>query len=138
MPQYAFHGWQLLAGIPLGLLATLIVVVLGVLMQVLTTMFGRLKVPDVVKPAIGGAVFGLVGVALPLTMFTGSDQLKTVLEDGTTLGLGLLGVIIVAKMLTFAISGASGFIGGPIFPRSSSAEARACSCTSSSPACRSV
>ena len=85
-------------------------------MQVLTRMFARMQVPAIVKPVIGGAVFGLVGVVLPLTMFTGSAQLKTVLADGGTLGLGLLGVIIVAKMFTFAISGASGFIGGPIFP----------------------
>ena len=61
-------------------------------------------------------VFGLVGVALPLTMFTGSEQLKTVLNDAGTLGLGLLAVLVIAKMLTFAVSQASGFVGGPIFP----------------------
>ena len=32
------------------------------------------------KSTLGGVVFGVVGVALPLTMFTGSDQLKTVLQ----------------------------------------------------------
>jgi H+/Cl- antiporter ClcA len=61
-------------------------------------------------------VFGIVGVALPLTMFTGTNQLKTVLHDATTLGLGLLAATLIAKMLTFAVSQASGFIGGPIFP----------------------
>ena len=61
-------------------------------------------------------MFGIVGVALPLTMFTGSDQLKTVLNDAGTLGVGLLVAIVIAKMLTFAVSQASGFIGGPIFP----------------------
>jgi H+/Cl- antiporter ClcA len=61
-------------------------------------------------------VFGLVGVALPLTLFTGSDQLKTVLKDAGTLGLGLLAAVLIAKMLTFAVSQASGFVGGPIFP----------------------
>jgi H+/Cl- antiporter ClcA len=61
-------------------------------------------------------VFGLVGVALPLTMFSGSDQLKTVLKDAGNLGLGLLVAILIAKMLTFAVSQGSGFVGGPIFP----------------------
>ena len=61
-------------------------------------------------------MFGLVGVALPLTMFSGSDQLKTVLTDAGTLGLGLLVAILIAKMLTFAVSQGSGFVGGPIFP----------------------
>jgi H+/Cl- antiporter ClcA len=75
-----------------------------------------MKVPTMVKPLIGGAVFGLIGVVLPLTMFTGSSQLKTVLHDSGTLGVGLLAVVIIAKMVTFAVSGASGFVGGPIFP----------------------
>ncbi len=116
VPQYTFHDWQLVAAIPLGLFATVIVVLLGACMQTVTRLFNRAKVPSVVKPLIGGAVFGLVGVLLPLTMFTGSAQLKTVLDDAGTLGVGLLGAVILAKMLTFAVSGASGFVGGPIFP----------------------
>ena len=79
-------------------------------------LFGRLKLPGVVKSTLGGAIFGLVGVALPLTLFTGSDQLNTVLTDAGTLGLGLLVALLIGKMLTFGVSQASGFIGGPIFP----------------------
>jgi H+/Cl- antiporter ClcA len=65
---------------------------------------------------LGGVVFGIVGVALPLTLFTGTDQLKTVLKDAGTLGAGLLIVVVIAKLLTFAVSQESGFVGGPIFP----------------------
>ena len=65
---------------------------------------------------LGGALFGLIGVALPLTLFTGSAQLKDVVRDAGTLGLGLLVAIVVAKILTFAVSMGSGFVGGPIFP----------------------
>jgi H+/Cl- antiporter ClcA len=53
---------------------------------------------------------------LPLTLFTGSDQLKSVIRDAGTLGLGLLVVIVFAKILAFAVSLGSGFVGGPIFP----------------------
>ena len=116
VPQYMFHDWQLLAAIPLGLFATIVVVLLGAAVQVMTRISGQMKVPTMVKPLIGGAVFGLIGVILPLTLFTGSSQLKTVLHDAGTLGVGLLGVVILAKMVTFAVSGASGFVGGPIFP----------------------
>ena len=38
------------------------------------------------------------------------------LKDAGTLGLGLLGAVVIAKMLTFAVSQGSGFVGGPIFP----------------------
>ena len=85
-------------------------------MTLASRLFGRLKLPGIVKSTLGGVVFGLVGVALPLTMFTGSDQLKTVLHDAGTLGVGLLVAVLIAKMLTFAVSQGSGFIGGPIFP----------------------
>jgi H+/Cl- antiporter ClcA len=116
VPQYTFHDWQLLAGVPLGLFAVIVVTVLAVFIKGATELFGRLKVPAIAKPVLGGAVFGIVGVALPLTLFTGSDQLKTVLADAGTLGLGVLIATLIAKMLTFAVSQESGFVGGPIFP----------------------
>jgi H+/Cl- antiporter ClcA len=116
VPPYNFEDWQLLAGIPLGLFAALLVTLLVAFMRLASRLFGRLKLPGIAKSTLGGVVFGLVGVALPLTMFSGSDQLKTVLKDAGTLGLGLLIAILVAKMLTFAVSQGSGFVGGPIFP----------------------
>jgi H+/Cl- antiporter ClcA len=69
-----------------------------------------------VKSTIGGVLFGVVGVALPLTMFTGSTQLKTVLSHEAVLGFALLAVLVIAKMVTFSVSVGSGFVGGPIFP----------------------
>jgi chloride channel protein, CIC family len=116
VPSYKFKDWQLLAGIPLGLFAALVVTLLAGFMLVAARLFTRLKAPAVAKSTLGGVVFGVVGVILPLTMFSGSDQLKSVLHEAGTLGLGLLVAILVAKMLTFAVSQGSGFVGGPIFP----------------------
>jgi H+/Cl- antiporter ClcA len=116
VPPYKFEDWQLLAGIPLGLFAAVLVTLLAVFVKLASVLFGRLKLPDIAKSTLGGVVFGLVGVALPLTLFTGSDQLKTVIKDAGTLGAGLLVVLVIAKMLTFAVSQESGFVGGPIFP----------------------
>ena len=116
VPSYKFEVWQLLAGVPLGLFAALVVTLLVGFMMGAARLFGRLKAPAIAKSTLGGVVFGIVGVALPLTMFSGSDQLKTVLDDAGTLGLGLLAAVVIAKMVTFAVSQASGFVGGPIFP----------------------
>jgi H+/Cl- antiporter ClcA len=116
VPPYKFEDWQLLAGVPLGLFAALLVTLLAGFMMGAARLFGRLKAPAIAKSTLGGVVFGIVGVALPLTMFSGGDQLKTVLKDAGTLGLGLLAAILIAKMLTFAVSEGSGFVGGPIFP----------------------
>jgi len=116
VPKYKFEDWQLLAGVPLGLFAALVVTLLVGFVMAATRLFGRLKAPAIAKSTLGGVVFGIVGVALPLTMFSGSDQLTTVLKGAGTLGLGLLAAILIAKMLTFAVSQGSGFVGGPIFP----------------------
>jgi H+/Cl- antiporter ClcA len=106
-----------LAGIGFGFLAAVLVALLVLMFKLVGGLFGRLKAPNIVKSTLGGVVFGLVGVALPLTMFTGSDQLNTVLHNrGVTLGLGILVALVIAKMLTFAVSMMSGFVGGPIFP----------------------
>jgi len=116
VPQYKFEDWQLLAGIPLGLFAAVVVTLLAGFMLGAARLFGRLKIPDIAKSVLGGVIFGVVGVALPLTMFSGGDQLKTVVSGAGTLGLGLLAATLIAKMLTFAVSDGSGFVGGPIFP----------------------
>ena len=116
VPQYTFKDWQLLAGVLLGLFAALVVTLLAGFMMGAAQLFGRLKVPAIAKSALGGVVFGVVGVALPLTMFSGSNQLNSVLKDAGTLGLGLLVATLIAKMFTFAVSQGSGFVGGPIFP----------------------
>jgi H+/Cl- antiporter ClcA len=116
VPSYKFEDWQLLAAVPLGLFAALVVMLLAGFMMAAARLFARLKVPAIAKSTLGGVLFGIVGVALPLTMFSGSDQLKSVLTDAGTLGLGLLVAILIAKMLTFAVSQGSGFVGGPIFP----------------------
>jgi len=116
VPHYKFEDWQLLAGVLLGLFAAVIVTVLAVFMAGAARLFGRLKVPDIAKSVLGGVIFGVIGVALPLTMFNGGDQLKKVVSGAGTLGLGLLAAMLIAKMLTFAVSQGSGYVGGPIFP----------------------
>jgi len=116
VPQYEFEDWQLLAAIPLGLFAAVVVTLLVGFTMGAARLFSRLKVPDIAKSVLGGLIFGVVGVALPLTMFNGGDQLKTALDGAGTLGLGLLVAALVGKMLTFGVSQGSGFVGGPIFP----------------------
>ena len=98
VPSYKFEDWQLLAGIALGLFAAVVATLLVTVVKLAVGVFGRLKVPAIVRPLIGGLVFGVIGVVLPLTMFTGSDQLKTVLETGGMLGAGFLAALVVAKI----------------------------------------
>ena len=116
VPRYTFEDWQLLAGIALGLFGAVVTALTAGLTMLASRSFARLKVPAVVKSTLGGIMFGVIGVALPLTMFSGADQLNSLLKNASTLGLGLCIAILIAKMLTYAISQGSGFVGGPIFP----------------------
>jgi H+/Cl- antiporter ClcA len=106
----------MLVGAALGVVAAVLAMGVVLVITVATKVFAQAKIPPLAKPIIGGVIFGLVGVALPLTMFTGSDQLATVLAHAPTLGTGLVLAMVVAKTLAFAPSSASGFVGGPIFP----------------------
>jgi H+/Cl- antiporter ClcA len=116
VPSYEYETWHLLVGVALGLVAAALVLVLVVTIALVKRVFTRLPMPAIPRAIVGGVVFGLVGVALPLTLFTGTDQLETVIADAGMLGIGLLVVTLFAKMLTFAVSSASGFVGGAIFP----------------------
>jgi len=116
MPTFDFEDWQLLAGVGFGLFAAVVVTLLAAFMQGVDRLVSRLTMPDIAISGVGGLVFGVVGVALPLTMFNGSDQLGTVIDGAGGLGVGLLVAALVAKMFTFAVSQGTGFVGGPIFP----------------------
>jgi H+/Cl- antiporter ClcA len=116
VPAYDYTDWHLLAGVGLGLLAALIVILLAAIGAVAKAGFAHLRGPAILKPVIGGLLFGLVGVALPLTNFTGSDQLAVVVAEADDLGAVLLIATLLGKMVAFVVSTASGFIGGPIFP----------------------
>jgi H+/Cl- antiporter ClcA len=113
LPSFKYHDWQLLAAIPLGLAAGALALITVVAIGLLTKLTAPLAKRTILRATIGGIAFGLVGVALPLTLFTGTDQLTTVIRDGAGLGAGLLIAVVFAKILVFALCEATGFIGGP-------------------------
>ena len=55
VPSYKFEDWQLLAAIPLGLLAAVMATVLVATTSVLTHVFARLPIPTIAKSTLGGA-----------------------------------------------------------------------------------
>ena len=117
IPTYGFETWHLLAGVGFGVIAAVLIALTFVVAAAMRRLFApKWGSAELLKPALGGLLFGIVGFALPLTNFTGSEQLVTVLDNATTLGVGLLIAIVLGKMLAFATSVASGFLGGPIFP----------------------
>ena len=114
VPSYKFEDWQLLAAVPLGLVAGALALVMVIVIGVMRKLTAPLAERTILRATIGGVLFGLVGVALPLTLFTGTAQLSVVIRDGAILGAGLLIAVVFAKILVFALCEATGFIGGPV------------------------
>ncbi len=115
LTPFTYHDWQLAAAIPIGLLGAALALVTVVAIRLCTKLTERLIKQSILRPIAGGTAFGLIGVALPLTLFTGDSALKTVIDQGPVLGAGLLTAVVFAKIFTFAISQSTGFIGGPFF-----------------------
>ena len=85
----------MLAAVPLGLAAGALALMTAVAIGVIRKL--TVSAREVHRPAAGhrrSRLFGLVGVALPLTLFTGTDQLTTVIHDGAALGAGLLIAVV--------------------------------------------
>ena len=71
----------------------------------------------VARATLGGLAIGLIAlVAGEETLFSGEHELEVLLDDPEAYGLGALALILVGKMLAFAVSLSCGFRGGRIFP----------------------
>lgn len=114
LPSFKYKDWQLAAAVPLGLAAGALALMTVVAIGLLAKLTAPLAERTILRSALGGIAFGLVGVALPLTLFTGTSQLETVIHDGAALGAGLVIAVLFAKILMFALCEATGFIGGPV------------------------
>lgn len=113
---YDLEMWHIALSLVLGILAIPIAILLPISVKVWGRLVAPLNKQPVVRGTVGGVVLGLLGMALPITLFLGTEGLTTVTEDAAEIGVALLIVFAIAKI--FALSGALSFgmIGGPIFP----------------------
>jgi H+/Cl- antiporter ClcA len=104
-------GWALLVGIIAGFVGIMFKLIFGIVHLV----FDRLKRP-IARAIIGGVIIGLIGSFLPLTLYSGQNQLLQIIHNPAAFGIGLLLLMMLVKVLLTSISFATGFEGGPVFP----------------------
>jgi CIC family chloride channel protein len=116
IPDYSLvSAAEMINYVILGLLAGAAGVVFVILLDRAETFFERLsRVPEWVKPAIGGLGVGCVGLLLPEVMGVGYDSITDALSNH--LGLGLLLAILVGKLLVTNLTLGSGGSGGIFAP----------------------
>lgn len=80
-------------------------------------LFSRWRAARWIKPAIGGLLTGLIALALPQVLGMGYGWVQLAMSvDGLELGLGLLVVLVLAKIAATALTVGSGGSGGVFAP----------------------
>lgn len=116
LPEYNLKVWHIAMAIIFGIVGTILAVIFGLLLRTFKRWVLPLASRPVLRSILVGFLLGLLGLALPLTLFLGTDGLVTVTTQGAQLGVALLSIVVLAKMAALAGALAGGFIGGPIFP----------------------
>lgn len=80
------------------------------------TVFEKLDGNFILKGAVGGLLLGIIGTLLPLTMFSGEEQIYLLLGAGAQLGVVVLVLTSVLKIVLTNICIETGLKGGHFFP----------------------
>ena len=115
-PDYAPVVKDLIMAIPFSLVGG----VAGVLFMLMFKWLRKLMLPMkshlVWRGLIGGLVMGIIGMVLPLTLFSGEEQTVEMIEQAAEIGIVMLVVLALAKLFATSLLLATGWKGGYIFP----------------------
>ena len=110
-----FHSPAALLGFGvLGVLAGVLGAVLPTLFYTVRDLFRRIPIPPHFKPAIGGLIVGLVGLAVPEILGTGYGWVEMAIAG--RLSIVVLSVILLLKAPAMALTIGSGGSGGVFAP----------------------
>jgi len=110
LPSVLDHGWFVVLGVAAGLVAVLEPMVFyGV-----RDLFHGLRMPDFLKPALGGLVVGLIALVTPQVIAGGYGYMQAAIDG--RLGMGTLGLLVFAQIAAMSLSISSGGSGGVFAP----------------------
>lgn len=116
-PQhYDLKVWDLGLGIIFGIISVPIAVIFLLMVKLFQTLVMPLNNQPIIRGILGGLLLGLLGKALPITLFLGTTGLSITTEQAAEIGVTLLILFALAKIVALAGALSFGFIGGPIFP----------------------
>jgi H+/Cl- antiporter ClcA len=101
----------------LGLVGSMLALSAGLSMQVSGKIMGEVfKDKVVLRCLAAGLVIAVVCYFIPAVMFSGEEQIHTIIAESAQIGVGMLFLMAILKILLLGLSFKSGYIGGPIFP----------------------
>lgn len=116
VPNFDVEIWHFAVAIVLGVVSAAISWLLGATLFVIRGLAVRIKAHSIILSAAGGLAFGLIGIALPLTLASGKEQLSVGLDQIDEISAGLIVAVVLGKILAMSIALGTGFIGGPVMP----------------------
>jgi len=115
VPQFGIVSpWEFLFYALLGVLAALAAVAFIRALYCCEDLFGYLKLPEYVKPALGGLAIGLIGLYSPHLFGVGYEGIDLALSG--ELALGVLLILALLKILATSLTIGSGGSGGIFAP----------------------
>lgn len=115
VPAYELRSaWEFLFYALLGVLAAVVARAFIWSIYRCEDVFDAWRIPEYVKPIVGGLFIGLMGLALPQVFGVGYETVSEVLKGD--LPLGLLATLVVAKLVATSLTLGSGGSGGIFSP----------------------
>lgn len=108
------HHWELLIYLALGVLAALAAITLAKSITSMEKLFARIKIPEWLKPGLGGLLLGLLALALPEVLGVGYETVNETLTGALPLLLAL--ALVGGKILASSLCIGSGMSGGIFAP----------------------
>jgi H+/Cl- antiporter ClcA len=120
-PLYSFPAYvpivkDLLVAVPFGLVGAIAGVLFTLMFKWLRKLMQPMKSHVVWRGLIGGVGMGVIGMLLPLTLFSGEEQTAELIKQAAEIGFIMLIVLALAKLIVTSLLLATGWKGGYIFP----------------------
>ena len=102
--------------IPLGLIGIMGGLLYLASHKLASLVSNRFNKYTVIKATAGGLILGILGLVLPLTMYSGEHQMEEVARKGSEIGIAMLIIVALVKIVLTTICIESGLKGGHFFP----------------------
>jgi H+/Cl- antiporter ClcA len=118
---YEFPGYtpllrDLVYAAPLGLVGAVVGLLFMLSLQRMRQLLQPMKKHVVLRGLLGGLAMGIIGAALPLTLFSGEEQTLDLINNAAEIGVTMLIILSVAKLFATSLLLTTGWKGGYIFP----------------------
>ncbi len=114
--QFSINLIDIGASFGVVILATLVSVLLGRLLQAMHNIASKSRIPQWVRPGVGGIAVGIIGIYLPIVLGEGYFSIQEMIQGSFTPGLVLVAIAVLAKILATALTLGWGGSGGIFAP----------------------